>query len=131
MRNLAVAISLALMLTLSGCAASLQDEAPDTPQGRLLALEADFNTAFEAMRVYEGLTRCDTTEAVICSKQGVVDNLRAVVVSFDNATKTAWKILRNPDFGQGDASYWISQAQVLIRGAESLIADLKEQGVID
>ena len=49
-----------LMLFLSGCAATLQDEAPDPPQGRLLALEADFNTAFVAMAAYEGLPRCDT-----------------------------------------------------------------------
>jgi len=131
MKRYTTTIALALFLTLSGCAATLQDEAPDTPQGRLLALEADFNTAFEVMRTYEGLTRCDATEVVICSDQGVVDTMRTAVTGFDHASKTAWEILRNPGFEQGNAEYWISQALVAIRGAQGLIADLRKQGVIE
>ena len=69
---------LGLALLLAACPATLQDEAPDTPQGRLLAVEADFNTAFVAMRQYEDLPRCDLVEVVICSEQEVVVVLRGI-----------------------------------------------------
>ena len=108
---------------LVGCATV---EAPDSPQGRLLGLEADFNAAYELARQYEDLPRCGGA-VVVCSEQEVVDRLRAGVVAFDGASRAAWAVLRSS--GE-DSTAAVLKVSTVLAEFVATVTDLQARGLI-
>lgn len=104
MRKIFAVFAVAVGLALSGCANSFLPgfEKDATPSQRLLGLEANYGTAFVAAAQYEDLPRCSThPDANVCSKQDVVDRMRAahtaVKKSLDTAWATVWAVEANDD----------------------------------
>lgn len=129
-----------MVLLLSGCGVmdTMKDFVPSlkakTPAQHMMALEVEYNGVFALMKEYEGLTRCHVTASDVCSKQDVVDKMRAINTAFDAQSAAAWKIIRDTsnsasvkDTAIKTVVGIVGQARTLYSSVNGVIAAFKEK----
>ena len=111
---------LAATLLLAACASIAPDQSAPS---RVFAIQADYTVLVGAAARYNELPRCERPDApTLCSKVGVVLELRRADAAAAAALKAAQEIVRRPGYDQATASSAIATALQAVKALQTALA---------